>query len=171
MKTPRLIPSLLLASTALLTACNHGQDQASSIAEIHQWMDDFQRAFQARDTKAVMALYTPDILAYDIIPPLQYNGSDAYGKDFETYFAGYKGPLTLEYRDCHISADGNLALVACLERVTGTLTNGHCLLSGCVRPPDCAVSTATGSTSTITSPFPSRSGPAKPDSTSRRNLS
>lgn len=125
MKTPRLIPSLLLASTALLTACNHGQDQASSIAEIHQWMDDFQRAFQARDTKAVMALYTPDILAYDIIPPLQYNGSDAYGKDFETYFAGYKGPLTLEYRDCHISADGNLALVACLERVTGTLTNGQ----------------------------------------------
>lgn len=125
MKTPRLIPSLLLASTALLTACNHGQDQASSIAEIHQWMDDFQRAFQARDTKAVMALYTPDILAYDIIPPLQYYGSDAYGKDFETYFAGYKGPLTLEYRDCHISADGNLALVACLERVTGTLTNGQ----------------------------------------------
>jgi ketosteroid isomerase-like protein len=125
MKMPRLIPTLLLASTALLSACGPQQNQANSETEIHQWMDDFQRAFQAKDTKAIMALYTPDVLAYDIIPPLQYVGSDAYAKDWDTYFAGYQGPLTLEYRDCHITTEGNLAIVTCLEHTTGTLTNGQ----------------------------------------------
>jgi len=125
MKTPRLITALLLASTALLTACNSSQNQASAEAGVRQWMDDFKHAFEAKDTKAVMALYSPDILAYDVIPPLQYSGIDAYGKDFASYFANFNGPLTLEYRDCHIATSGDLAIVTCLERATGTLTNGQ----------------------------------------------
>lgn len=120
----RLFSALLLASTALLLSCHQQENTASSETEIRQWMNDFKQAFEAKDTKAVMALYAPDVLAYDIVPPLQYVGSDAYGKDFATYFAGYKGPVTLEYRDCHIETSGDLAVVTCLEHNTGTLNNG-----------------------------------------------
>jgi ketosteroid isomerase-like protein len=127
MKSPRLFFAFLFASTTLLPAVSVAQNHASSAseAEIRHWMDDFKRAFEARDTKAVMALYAPDILAYDVIPPLQYSGTAAYTKDWQTYFAGYKGRLTLEYRDCRISASGDLAIFTCLERSTGTLTNGQ----------------------------------------------
>jgi len=124
MKHLHVFSSLLLASTALLFGCHAPANTASSETEIRQWMADFKQAFEAKDTKAVMALYTPDVLAYDIVPPLQYVGSDAYGKDYDTYFSQYKGPLTLEYHDCHISTSGDLAVVTCLERNTGTLTNG-----------------------------------------------
>lgn len=125
MKTPRLIPILLLACTAILTACKQGQNQATGEAGVHQWMDNFKHAFEAKDTKAIMALYTPDILAYDVIAPLKYSGNDSYGKDFADYFADFNGPLTLEYRDCHISTGGDLAIVYCLERASGTRTNGQ----------------------------------------------
>ena len=124
MKPLHAISTLLLASTALVFGCQAPEKSASSESEVRQWMADFKRAFEAKDTKAVMALYTPDILAYDIVPPLQYVGSDAYTKDYATYFAQYNGPVTLEYHDCHISTSGDLAVVTCLERNTGTLTNG-----------------------------------------------
>ncbi len=126
MKPLPLISTLLLASSSLLPLASVAQNHASagSEAEIRHWMDDFKRAFEARDTKAVMALYAPDVLVYDIVPPLQYSGTAAYTKDWETYFAGYKGRLTLESRDCRISASGDLAIFTCLEHTTGTLTDG-----------------------------------------------
>jgi ketosteroid isomerase-like protein len=72
-----------------------------------------------------MALYAPDIVAYDITPPLQYSGMNSYTHDYATYFAAYKGPMHLEFRDCHISESGDLAVVFYLQRVTGTFTSGH----------------------------------------------
>lgn len=125
MKTPRLVSALLLASTALLFGCRQQESTASSENEIRQWLDTFKRAFDARDTKSVMALYTPDITAYDIVPPLQYKGIDAYTKDFATFFAQYQGPMTIDFQDCNISTSGDLAIVSCLEHVTGTMTNGQ----------------------------------------------
>jgi ketosteroid isomerase-like protein len=125
MKSLRLLSALLLASTALLLGCHTRENAASSDAEIHQWMDNFKHAFEAKDTNAVMALYTPDILAYDVIPPLQYVGSDAYTKDWNTFFSGFQGSPTLEFRDCHINSSGDLAIVTCLEHVSGTMTNGQ----------------------------------------------
>lgn len=94
-------------------------------AEIRQVLDDWVKAFSARDVNAVMELYAPDVFAYDVVPPLQYVGKDAYRKDYAEFFAQYKGPLTVELRDVHIDASGDLAYAACLERVSGTMTNGQ----------------------------------------------
>jgi ketosteroid isomerase-like protein len=127
MRLIRFSSALLIASTlSLLPARTHAQTTAQSASDrqIHQWMDDFKRAFDARDTKAVMALYAPDIVAYDITPPLQYVGKDSYTHDFAAYFAAYKGPMSLEFRDCHISAGADVAVFFCLEHVTATFTNG-----------------------------------------------
>lgn len=125
MKPQRLVSALLLASTALLFGCHAQENTASSDAEIHQWMDNFKHAFEAKDTKSVMALYTPDIIAYDVTPPLQYVGTDAYTKDWDTFFAGFQGSPTLEFRDCHINSSGDLAIVTCLEHITGATANGQ----------------------------------------------
>jgi ketosteroid isomerase-like protein len=116
-----------MVTTAVLTSAPTRVLAQSTAAEagVHHWLDDFTRAFDAKDTKAVMALYAPDVIAYDIVPPLQYTGLDSYGKDFATFFAQYKGPLSIEYRDVHIYASGDLALLTCLERVSGTLANGQ----------------------------------------------
>lgn len=125
MKPQRLLSALLLAFTTLLLSCHQQENTASSENEIHQWMDNFKRAFDARDTKAVMALYTPDVTAYDIVPPLQYKGIDAYTKDFATFFSMFQGPMTIDFQDCNISTSGDLAIVSCLQHLTGTMTNGQ----------------------------------------------
>jgi ketosteroid isomerase-like protein len=124
MRLTSLLTATLLITAAASTPAAFAQSSRAE-AGVHHWIDDFTRAFEARDTKAVMALYAPDVIAYDVIPPLQYTGSEAYAKDWATYFAGYKGPLAIEYRDLHIYTSGDLALVICLEHVTGTLNNGQ----------------------------------------------
>ncbi|HZT43134.1 MAG TPA: SgcJ/EcaC family oxidoreductase [Chthonomonadaceae bacterium] len=96
---------------------------AASEAEVgaRQWLKEFDRAFRARDLKAVMALYSDDVVAYDVVAPLQYVGKEAYRKDFEQFFAQYDGPLETEYRDVHILAAKDMAVIATLERISGTI--------------------------------------------------
>jgi uncharacterized protein (TIGR02246 family) len=94
-------------------------------AGIRQWMDLWTKAVQARDVNAIAALYAPDVVAYDVVPPLQYVGWDAYRKDYEWFLAQYKGPLEVEVRDVHVSVQGDLAFARGLERWSGTLANGE----------------------------------------------
>lgn len=120
----RVCSTLLFASTiSILPAHSQTPPSNSSGQEIHQWMDNFKHAFEARDTKAIMALYAPDVVTYDVTPPLQYVGKQSYTMDFADYFAGYKGPMHLEFRDCHISASGDVAIFFCLIHVNGTLVS------------------------------------------------
>src|SRR5579864_2879510 len=105
---------------AALTGYAQQHETQKGEAEIRQWLSDFTKAFETRNTKAVMALYAPEVVGYDISPPLLYQGSDAYGKDYESFFAGTSGPIKLEMRDLHIHVSGDLAVAHGLEHWTGT---------------------------------------------------
>ncbi|HKR28204.1 MAG TPA: nuclear transport factor 2 family protein [Acidobacteriaceae bacterium] len=122
-----VLRALALAACVVLSFQNmHAQPPAGDEAGVRRWLDAWTKAFEARDVNATMALYSPDVLAYDLVPPLQYVGGDAYRKDFETFYAGFKGPLHAEYRDIHIITSGDLAVVEVLEQVSGTqASNGQ----------------------------------------------
>ena len=94
-------------------------------AEIQQWLDRWTKAFRTRDVDAIMALYAPGVVAYDLVPPLQYVGIDAYRKNYREFFEQYPGPVDIEVRDLHIVAGETLAYAIGLERVTVTQKNGE----------------------------------------------
>ena len=95
--------------------------------QIRTLLDDWAKAFRNRDIKGIMAQYAPgpELVAYDIIPPLQYVGYAAYKKDYETFLSQFKGPIAIEYRDIHVVASDTVAFAFGLERLSGTLTNGQ----------------------------------------------
>ena len=97
----------------------------SNEADIRQWLDRWAKAFRAHDVNVIMALYAPGVVAYDIVPPLQYVGADAYRKDYEEFFAQYEGPIDIELRDVHIIAGDGVAFATSLQRISGTLKNGQ----------------------------------------------
>ncbi len=103
---PFLSLSLLLLSTPTLSSQNRSvpihaaKAPNTDEAQIRQWIADFGKAFAARDINAIMALYAPDVIAYDLVPPLQYVGKDAYRKDFEDFLAQYKGPARFRISRC-----------------------------------------------------------------------
>jgi hypothetical protein len=76
----------LLIAAAILTAIGGGAatyngltfapSHASEGAEIRQVLDRWVVAFRARDIPAIVSIYAPDVVAYDMTPPLRFRGID-----------------------------------------------------------------------------------------------
>lgn len=126
--------SVLLALTVVLLICEGTFAQSvrqkgfsRNEAEIKALYDGWAKAFEARDIDAIMAIYAPgeDVIAYDVVPPLQYKGRDAYRKDYIEFLNQYDGPIHVEYRDMRIISSGDVGFIHALERFTGKLKNGQ----------------------------------------------
>jgi uncharacterized protein (TIGR02246 family) len=107
-------------------AKNRGQN-ASSEVEIKALYDQWAKAFEAKDIDSIMAVYAPgdDLIAYDLVPPLQYKGREAYRKDYMEFLSQYDGPLHVEYRDMRVISSGDVGFIHAVERITGKLKSGQ----------------------------------------------
>jgi len=72
-----------------------------------------------------MSGYASDVLTFDIVPPLQYLGTDAYRKNYEEWFASWQGPIGYEISDLGITAGDGVAFSHSLNRISGKRTNGE----------------------------------------------
>jgi uncharacterized protein (TIGR02246 family) len=82
-------------------------------------------ALRAMDLEGVMSLYAPDIVSFDIVPPLRHVGAEAKRKNWVDAFAMYQRPLGYEIRDLTITLGDDVAFGHSLNRVSGTLKNGN----------------------------------------------
>lgn len=94
-------------------------------ALIRQRVEELARAVRARDIDAVMSLYSPDIVSFDLTPPLRYGGAEPKRRAWQDVFAAYAGPISYDVRDLKVTTDGDLAFVYSLNHVSGTLASGH----------------------------------------------
>jgi uncharacterized protein (TIGR02246 family) len=119
--------SLLMLACVSLLPISRARAAANDEAEIRQLLDRWGKAFRAKDINGIMSIYAPGdtLVGFDIVPPLQYVGWDAYKKDYEDFLAQCQGPIDLEVRDLHVTAGDNVAFIFALERIGGTLKNGQ----------------------------------------------
>jgi uncharacterized protein (TIGR02246 family) len=123
----KLIPVLVVALVCALPLWSQKAQAANDEAEIRQLLDRWGKAFRAKDLNGVMSVYATGnaLVAYDIVPPLQCVGAEAYRKNYEEFFAQYNGPLDYEIRDLQIIAGDGVAFLHCVERLSGTLKSGQ----------------------------------------------
>ena len=128
------IPVMALLTISLIVGGAFAQKnrvaQASSTkneAEIKALYDRWAKAFEAGDIDGIMSVYAPGdaLVAFDVVPPLQYKGRDAYRKDYEEFLSQYDGPVHVQYRDMRIISSGDVGFIYALERFTGKLKNGR----------------------------------------------
>jgi uncharacterized protein (TIGR02246 family) len=99
--------------------------KATDQARIRQLLDNWVEALRSKDVGAVMSHYAPDIVAFDLAPPLQYTGADLYRKNWEAWFPTFRGPIGYEIRDLSIAASDDVAFCHSFNRITGTRTDGE----------------------------------------------
>jgi ketosteroid isomerase-like protein len=92
---------------------------------IRQIVERWRVAFEKKDANAVMSIYSRDVVAYDLVPPLQYVGFEAYRRNYQDFFDQYTGPIRVELRGLHVAAGDTVAVAFMLERVTGKLKSGE----------------------------------------------
>jgi uncharacterized protein (TIGR02246 family) len=97
----------------------------STESEVRALFDSQFDAIREKDLDRLMAVYSPDIVYFDAVPPLQYAGSAALRSRFTDWFHGYQGPITMETRDFAVATSGDIAIAHWLSRASGTLRNGR----------------------------------------------
>jgi len=91
---------------------------------IKKVIEDGIEALQNKDIEGVMAFYAPDVVSFDIVPPLRYVGADVFRKVWEEAFASFQGPLGYEVHDLAITAGEDVAFAYSLNHISGTMNNG-----------------------------------------------
>ena len=94
-------------------------------SEVRALLDSRSEAIRIKDIDRLMSHYSPDIIYFDIVPPLQDAGSAALRGRFLEWFDGYKGAIGQEIRDLNILASGDIATAYMLHRTSGALKNGR----------------------------------------------
>jgi ketosteroid isomerase-like protein len=98
---------------------------ASTQSEVRALLDSRSEAIRIKDIDRLMSLYAPDIVYFDLVPPLQYAGSDALRGRFLQWFDGWQGSIGMEIHDVKILASGDVATASMLIRASGTRKNGR----------------------------------------------
>jgi ketosteroid isomerase-like protein len=72
----------------------------------------------------VLANHLPDALIYDVLPPMKYEGTDAYRASWDDWQPDAAGDAHFDLEDLTITATPHLAFAHCFIRCGGTMPNG-----------------------------------------------
>ena len=106
---------LTALSVAILASANAlaadppaaGADKAA----IQALEDTYNEGFNSKDVDKVMSVYAPgsQLFVFDVVPPREYKGWEAYKKDFEGLFSSYPGPMKNTISEQTIHVVGSIA--------------------------------------------------------------
>jgi ketosteroid isomerase-like protein len=92
--------------------------------DIRRHIDRLVEAIRGMDLEGLKRIYAPDVVSFDVEPPLQHVGAEAKLKNWMGVFAAYQRPLDYEVRDLMITMGDGVAFAHSLNRLSGTLRNG-----------------------------------------------
>jgi ketosteroid isomerase-like protein len=99
--------------------------KSSAEREVALLVEQIADAIRAREVDAVMKHYAPDVLAYDLLPPLQYRGAEALRRRLAGWLGSFAGAIAFEMRDLAITTGGDVAFCHSLNGVCGTAADGE----------------------------------------------
>jgi uncharacterized protein (TIGR02246 family) len=111
----------MLGATAGVVPAKAQASSAADKAAIQTLYKQFNDAFNKKDADAVMTVYAPDVFVFDVVPPRQYAGWDAYKKDWQDVFATMPGAVTNTVSDLDITVVGPVAYTHYMN--DGTMTD------------------------------------------------
>ena len=94
-------------------------DTTADEAKIKALTDQYVADVNAHNIDAIMSHYSNDVFVFDVVPPRQYVGVDAYRKDWEGLLNGFK-TYKLDVSDLSVSSDGQMAWGHSIQHLVGT---------------------------------------------------
>jgi ketosteroid isomerase-like protein len=100
-----------LIAIVIGTQARAAAPHAEAEARVKEAEANLIKAVNSRNLDAIMGCYTakPDLVVFDIIPPLQYAGPDAWRKNWDGFLKSVKGPLKVEQSDLVIEGSRRIA--------------------------------------------------------------
>jgi ketosteroid isomerase-like protein len=119
----------IAAALAALGGPAAAQPAMDDKAQIEALENQFAAAVTAKDIDAIMKVYAPgqDLLVFDVVPPRQYAGFDAYKKDWMDFLGQVNGPIKFTISDLAIDTDGTMGYSHSVQHMTGVDTKGKAM--------------------------------------------
>lgn len=101
----------------------------SNEQQIREAIQGFADAVRARDLERMMSYYAPDVVAFDLMPPLRLIGREEYQRSWEGALSAMEGDILMEATDLDVSASGSVGYAHALSHMTvgtkdgGTMSN------------------------------------------------
>ena len=94
-------------------------------AAIRDLIEKWAKAVQNKNFDGILANHSPDILMFDVPPPIQSKGIDAYKETWDLFFGWYRDDPAFDIQEMNITAGNDVAFVTALMRCAGTLADGE----------------------------------------------
>ena len=102
-----------------------GKTSASIKVVLRRRIEELAQAIRDKNLDHLMSFYAPDVTVFDVRPPLNVRGADAYRKNFERWFASFEGPLGFELTNLRIVPGEVTAFCHYLSLVSGARPGGR----------------------------------------------
>ena len=88
---------------------------------IREVIEDVTPAMRDRDAERITSRYAPDVVMYDLAPPLRRPASETLDPQRRRdWFAGFEGPIGYEIRDLAVTAGTDLAYAHSVNLMSAT---------------------------------------------------
>lgn len=91
-------------------------------AEIRAVIQAWTQGIAAKNTAMVVAQLAPEVVQFDLAPPLRVNDADSEG--LQSWFATWRDAIGYEFRDLSVVAGADVAFCHGLVHLTGGRTDG-----------------------------------------------
>jgi ketosteroid isomerase-like protein len=111
---------------AISTRVRAASPHAEAEAKVKQAEENLIKAVNSRNVDAIMACYSakPDLVVFDLIPPLQYAGPDAWRKNWEGFLKSIKGTMKVEQSGLTVEGSRRIAFAHSIWHWTMTDEKG-----------------------------------------------
>src|SRR4030095_10214739 len=103
-----------------MSARNYTTDEAA----IRDLVENWARAVRAKNLEGLLPHQSPDMLMFDVPPPEQSKGIEAYKKTWDLFFAWAQDSGVFDIREMNVTAGSDVAFVTALMRCAETEANG-----------------------------------------------
>jgi uncharacterized protein (TIGR02246 family) len=98
--------------------------KTSDEAQIRDLIENWARAVRSQDIEGIMRHHAPEILMFDVPPPVQSKGIDAYRKTWDVFFRWFGGSGVFDLSELNVTAGDDVAFCTSLLRCAGRDAHG-----------------------------------------------
>lgn len=99
-----------------------GEQSEARVQEIRQLLEEFADSVRSGKLDDIMSFYDPNLVAFDIAPPLRFTNAQDYKKNWETMFTTkMQFPVNYEFSEEKINVSGDLGIFHGLIHMKGSI--------------------------------------------------
>ena len=100
-------------------------DDSPDETQIRVLLQNWAEATRTGRRDEVLARHARDVVIFDVLPPLQYEGADAYRRSWDEWQPETAAPGRFELHDLRVTAGADVAYAHGLIHCGGTLADGR----------------------------------------------